>query len=150
MLISQDWRHPAFKDLILGGGIGRLIGFWCVCCQACFAYSGFEIIAITAEEVERPRETVPKAVRRVANRLNIYYIGAIFVLGLNVSANDPKLKSFIDSSDSTYQGAFVLAAQRAGLPGFGHFLNAMALGAALSISNATIYVSVNLTAVLLF
>ena len=120
-----------------------MIAFWAVCCQACFSYTGVENIAITADEVERPRQTVPKAVRRVANRLNLYYIGAIFVLGLNLSANDPILGAALEGkSGAVYSGGFVLMARRAGLPAFAHFLNVMALGAAFSVSNASLYVGV--------
>jgi amino acid transporter len=130
------------KELLLGDGWGRLIGFWSVCCQACFAYTGAETVAITASEVERPRQTIPKAVRRIANRLNFYYIGAIFALGLNLSSVDPILEKSLSDSMVGYHGSFVLMAQRAGLPRFGDFLNAMALGAALSVSNASLYVTV--------
>lgn len=132
------------KDLLLGGGWGRLIGFWSVCCQACFAYTGAESVAITASEVERPRQTIPKAVRRIANRLNFYYIGAVFVLGLNLSSIDPILEKSLSDSTVGYHGPFVLMAQRAGIPRFGDFLNVMALGAALSVSNASLYMTVSL------
>jgi amino acid permease len=102
-----------------------------------------ENIAITADEAERPRQTIPKAVRRVANRLNFYYIGAIFVLGLNLSANDPITGAALEGKPgAVYSGGFVLMAERAGLPAFAHFLNVMALGAAFSVSNASLYVGV--------
>jgi yeast amino acid transporter len=133
------------KEFLLGGGWGRLIGFWSVCCQASFSYIGAETIAITVGEVERPRQTVPKAVRRVAMRLNIYYIGAIFVLGLNLSSNDPILQQSLDNPNGGYHGPFVLMAQRAGIPRFGDFLNCMALGASLSVSNASLYVTVRVS-----
>ena len=108
-----------------------------------------ENIAITADEVERPRETVPKAVRRVASRINFYYLGAIFVLGLNLSANDPIVGAVIRGEPgAVYSGGFVIIAQRAGLPGFAHFLNVMALGAAFTVSNASLYVGVLPTALL--
>lgn len=141
--LTKDWREAGFKELLLNGGVGRLIGFWAVCCQACFSYTGVENIAITADEVERPRQTVPKAVRRVVNRLNIYYIGAIFVLGLNLSANDPIVGAdLLGTPGAVYYGGFALMARRASLPGFAHFLNVMALGAAFSVSNASLYVGV--------
>jgi amino acid transporter len=134
------------KEFLLGGGAGRLTGFWFACCQACFAYAGVETIAITASEVERPRQTIPKAVRRIANRLNFYYIGAIFVLGVNLSSTDAILEKSLSDSNVGYHGSFVLMAQRAGIPRLGDFLNVMALGAALSISNASLYVTVLSTA----
>lgn len=120
-----------------------MIGFWAVCCQACFSYSGVENIAITADEVERPRQTIPKAVRRVVSRLNLYYIGAIFVLGINLSANDPIIAAALQGKPgAVYSGGFVLIAERAGLPQFASFLNVMALGAAFSVANVELYVGV--------
>lgn len=132
------------KEFLVGDGLGRLVGFWAVCCQACFAYEGVEIIALTADEVERPRQTIPKAVRRVANRIVIYYVGCLFALGVNLSANDPLLQSFVNNPQGSYQGPFVLMAQRAGLIGLGHLLNAMALIASLSVANAALFVTVHL------
>jgi len=142
--VTLVWREDGFKTLLLGDGWGRLIAFWSVCCQACFSYAGAESVAITASEVERPRQTIPKAVRRIVNRLNFYYVGAIFVLGLNLSSNDPILAKFLIDTSVGYHGSFVLMAQRAGIPRFGDFLNVMALGAALSISNASLFITVRL------
>jgi yeast amino acid transporter len=127
---------------LVGGSWGRLAGFWSCCCQACFSYLGAEIIGIAADEVERPRETLPKAVRRVSNRLIFYYVGTLFVLGLNLSASDPQLAWYIDNPDGSYQGPFVLMVQRANIPGLSHLLNAIALAAALSLANANLYVTV--------
>jgi yeast amino acid transporter len=125
--------------------VGRLAGFWLCCCQATFAYLGAEIIGITANEVERPRESLPKAVRRVSHRLIIYYSGAIFVLGLNLWSADPVLGWYISNPGSAYQGPFVLMVQRANIPGLDNLLNAISLIAALSIANAGVYVTVTPT-----
>ena len=130
------------KSFLTGGASGRLAGFWSCCCQACFSFLGAEILGITAYEVERPRETIPKAVRRVSKRLLFYYVGTIFVLGLNLSSNDPVLAWYMSNPAGSYQGPFVLMAQRANIPGLAHLLNAIALLAALSLANANLYVSV--------
>lgn len=123
--------------------MGRLAGFWACCCQACFSYLGAEILGIAANEVERPREAIPKAVRHVSKRLIFYYVGTIFILGLNVYSRDPVLEWFINNPAGNYQGPFVLMAQRANIPGLDHLLNAIALMAALSLANANLYVSVH-------
>jgi len=124
--------------------LGRLAAFWSCCCQACLAYLGTEIVGITADEAERPRKTIPKAVRRVAKRIIFYYVGAIFVLGLNISADDPVLASYVTNPQGSYQGPFVLMVQRANIPGLDHLLNAMSIVAALSVANANLYVTVML------
>ena len=99
------------------------------------------MIAIAADETERQRETLPKAVRRVSYRLPFYYVGAIFVLGLNVSSLDPVLFNSLTSSG--FFSPFVLMVERAGIPVLPHLINAVALIAVLSVANANLYVSVS-------
>lgn len=67
-----------------------------------------------------PRQTIPKAVRRVSKRIIIYYVGAIFVLGVNVSSNDPVLASYVTNPQGSYQGPFVLMVQRANIAELEH------------------------------
>jgi yeast amino acid transporter len=107
-----------------------------------FAFTGPEVIGITANEAERPRETLPKAVRRITKRLSFLYIGAPLVLGLNLSANDPQLSWYMANPKASYQGPFVLMVQRAGIPGLPHVINAVVLLAALSVGNTNLYASV--------
>jgi amino acid permease len=80
------------------GGFGRLVGFWQCCCQATFSYLGVEMIGIAANETKNPRDHLPPAVRGVSYHIFFYYVGAIFVLGLNVSVVDPILKYRIENS----------------------------------------------------
>jgi yeast amino acid transporter len=142
LLLMVDWKEAGWKEFLVTGPWGRLAGFWACCCQACLAYIGTEIIGMTADETERPRETFPKAVRRVASRITFYYVGAIFVLGLNVSSNDPILASYVTSPQATYQGPFVLMVQRANIRGLAHLLNALTIVAALAVANVNLYVAV--------
>lgn len=121
-------------------GLGRLIGFWSCCCKACFAYLGSEIIGITANEVERPRETLPKAVRRVSWRLIFLYVGPLFILGLNVSATDPQLKGWLQHGN--FESPFVLMVRRANIPVLDNLLNAVILMSALTLANVNLYVTV--------
>lgn len=126
------------------GALGRLAAFWLCCCQGAFGYVGCEIIGITANEAETPRQTVPMAVRRVSKRLWLYYVGASFVLGLNLSANDPKLIWYITNPKGSYQGPFVLMVQRAGIPVLDHVLNGIGLIACMSVANANLYETVRI------
>jgi yeast amino acid transporter len=134
-----DWEQGAFLAFFYPGGFGKLVGFWAACCQAVYSYLGVELIGIAAEETERPLQTLPRAVRRVSYRIIIYYVGAVFVLGLNVSARDPFLQ--YDVSNGAYP-PFVLMVQRAGIPVLPHIINGIGLLAALTVANASIYVSV--------
>jgi yeast amino acid transporter len=125
------------------GALGRLAGFWLCCCQAAFAFTGTEIIGITANEAEQPRTTLPHAVRRIVKRLVFYYIGAAFVLGINLSANDPQLAWYVNNPKGSYQGPFVLMMQRANIPVLSHILNSVVLIACLSVANANLYETVS-------
>jgi yeast amino acid transporter len=135
-----DWKSgPAFRKYYELGDFGRFIGFWAACCQAVFSYLGVEIIGIVAEETERQRETLPRAARRVAYRAILYHVGAVFVLGLNVSANDPILE-IIETQN--YSSPFVLMVARAGIPALGQIINAVTVIALLGVANTRLYVSV--------
>ena len=99
---------------------------------------------MTAVETERQRETLPKAVKRISHRIIFYYVGAILILGLNLSANDPILPMRV-AADSIryYHGGFITMLQRANIPGLPHVCNAVMVIAALSVANADIYVAVS-------
>lgn len=140
--MTEDWQEAAFKTYIAPGSWGRFLGFWVCCCQAVFSYLGVELVAIAANEAERPRETLPHAVRRASYRIVFYYVSAIFVLGLNVSANDPILQNDVFNQNLSYVSPFVLMVQRAGIPVLAHVINAVALVASISVANANLYVSV--------
>ena len=136
-----DWKNDlAFKPYLGTGSFGKLIGFWAACCQAIFSYLGVEIIGIVAEETERQRETLPHAVRRVAYRGLLYHVGAIFVLGLNVSSNDPILKNIV--TQRKISSPFVLMVQRAGISGLTDLITAVTILALLGVANTRLYVSV--------
>jgi amino acid permease len=99
---------------------------------------GAEIIGIVAEETERPRATLPVVVCQVSYRMVYYYVGAIFVLGLNVSMGDPHLREI---AQGTFFSPFALMMERAGLP-LKHFVHVISLIASLSVANTRLYISV--------
>lgn len=129
------------KSFLVSGAAGRLVGVWNACSVAFSAYVGTELLGIAADETERQRETIPKVVRGTSFRIAFYYIAAVFVLGLNLSSNDPILKSNYLSSSTNFT-PFVLMVERAGLPALVHLIYAAALIAALSVANIDLYISV--------
>jgi amino acid transporter len=141
--LIPDWREDAFKTFLVHGAAGRLIAFWECSCRSIFVYTGAEMLGIAAEETERQRETLPKAVRRVSHRIIFNYVGLIFVLGLNLSSNDPILGKRL--SGPYYPGAFITMVQRANLPELAPIINVVMIIAAVSVANADIYVGVRYT-----
>ena len=141
--LISDWRQAAFKPFILPGAVGRLVAFWECSCRSIFNYTGTEIIGITAEETERQRETLPRAVKRVSRRIIFYYVGAVLVLGLNLSANDPILAMrALENPTRPYPGGFITMLQRANIQILPHAVNVVMIIAAVSVENADIYVTV--------
>jgi yeast amino acid transporter len=123
------------------GERGRFLGLWNSCCQAIFSYLGVEAIGIVADECERPKEVLPGAVRRISYRVMIYYIGAVAVLGLNLSPNDPILQ--LDLASGATSSPFALMFDRAGVPVLRNLINACALIASVSSANASLYIGVS-------
>jgi len=122
------------------GSAGRFFGLWNCCCQAIFSYIGVEAIGIAADECERQKKVLPAAVRRVSYRVMIYYVGAVVVLGLNLSADDPILR--LDLQTGKTSSPFALMFDRAGVPVLRNIINACALVASVSTANADLYIAV--------
>lgn len=93
---------------------------------------------VAADETERQHESVPEAVRHISSRVALYYIAALFVLSLNVSANDPILSASVTNFKGTLLSPFVLMIQRAGIPILGHIVNAVILISVISVGNASL------------
>jgi len=139
-MLLADWRADSFKQYLLYGNAGRFLGLWNSCCQAIYSYIGVELIGIAADECERQRQVLPRAVRRVSNRVLFYYVGAVIVLGLNLSSDDPILK--LDLETGRAYSPFALMFERAGIPAMHHIINACALIASVSAANTELYLGV--------
>jgi amino acid permease len=99
-----------------------------------------ELIGIAADECERQRQVLPRAVRRVSSRVIFYYVGAVFVLGLNLSSDDPILN--LDLQTGRTYSPFVLMFDRAGIPALRNIINTCALIASISAANTELYLGV--------
>ena len=56
-----------------------------------FSFQGTELIGIAAGESENPRKNIPIAIRQVFWRILMFYILAIFVIGMLIPYTDPNL-----------------------------------------------------------
>jgi amino acid transporter len=137
-----NWRQVPFATHFVPGALGGIAGFWKCCTLAVFSYTGCECVGITADEVERQRETLPRAVNRVTSRILYLYMGALLVLGLNLSANDPILASGI-ANNTLFPGGFIIMVQRANIsPALPHIINAIMILAVIAVANADLYIAV--------
>jgi len=130
------WRNPGpFVEYIATGDWGRFLGFWAVMTGAVFSFAGVESLAMAAAETKDPRRAIPRACKRVFARIIIFYMLAVFVVGLLVASNDPRLDG---SGSSVAQSPFVIAASAAGIPAVSSLVNAIVITSAWSASNQSL------------
>ncbi|WP_236658439.1 amino acid permease [Pseudomonas knackmussii] len=132
---------PGFSNFTTGdapfvGGLQAMIG---VAMIAGFSFQGTELIGVAAGESEHPHKSIPKAIRQVFWRILMFYILAIFVIGMLIPYTDPNLLK-TDSSDIS-TSPFTLLFQRAGLAAAAGVMNAVILSAILSAGNSGMYAS---------
>ncbi|KXT16983.1 hypothetical protein AC579_7418 [Pseudocercospora musae] len=137
------WINPGpMNDYLRPGALGRFLAFWKVFVQATFAYGGSEMCVIAAGETQDPRRNIPKAVRRVFWRILIFYVLAIFLVGMCVSSEDSRLLNAIDAgAPGAAASPFVIAIVNGGIPVLPHIINAVILSSAWSAGNAFFYSS---------
>ncbi|CAH7689730.1 amino acid permease/ SLC12A domain-containing protein [Phakopsora pachyrhizi] len=134
------WNNPGpfVQYLQIEGSLGRFLGFWAVLIQASFSYIGTEITAITAGEAKNPKKSLPSAIKGVAVRILLFYIMGVFVIGLLVPSNDPRLN--LDSHDAA-SSPFVIAIQNSGIKTLPSIINAALLSSAWSAASSDMYTS---------
>lgn len=141
------WKDPgAFleykesaKNLHIEGSLGRFVSFVSVLVTAVFAYLGSELCAITFTECARPRKAIPKAIKMTFYRILVFYVLAIFFLGMCVSPKDPLLLSASGSTASA--SPFVIAIKNAKIGGLDHVINGCILLFVLSAANSDMYIA---------
>ena len=104
-----------------------------------FSFQGTELIGIAAGESENPRKNLPIAIRQVFWRILMFYILAIFVIGMLIPYTDPSLLQN-DASDISVS-PFTLLFERAGFAAAAGVMNAVILTAILSAGNSGMYAS---------
>lgn len=96
-----------------------------------FAFSGTELIGVTAGETKDPAKNIPRAIHTTLLRLIVFFIGSIVVM----SALIPWQKAGVN------QSPFVLVFKSIGLPFAGDLMNFVVLTAILSAANSGLYAS---------
>ncbi|KAI8877554.1 hypothetical protein K501DRAFT_260167 [Backusella circina FSU 941] len=125
----EYWKSPgAFNN----GGLGTIS----VLLSAGFSFQGTEIVGITAGEAKNPTKTVPRAIKNTFWRIIFFYIATIFLLGMCVPYDDPRLSS---SDDSAATASFTLVFTLGGIDAGAHVINAVTLSSVLSAANSSLY-----------
>lgn len=120
-------------DAPFNGGILAIFGIFLV---AGFSFQGTELLGVTAGETEDPGKNIPKAVRSIFWRILLFYILAIFAIGLLIPHTDPRLLS-----EDVAVSPFTLVFDKLGIAFAASLMNAVILTAMLSAGNSGLYAS---------
>jgi L-asparagine transporter-like permease len=104
-------------------------GIWLGCCFALYSFVGVEIVGVTSGEATDPARTIPAAMRRMVFGLSAIYVVTIALL----TALTPWNRLGVGESP------FVTVLAGLGIPGATGLMNFVVLSAALSSSNANLY-----------
>ncbi|KAL2013600.1 hypothetical protein VTN00DRAFT_1125 [Thermoascus crustaceus] len=137
------WKKPgAFNSYIEEGTpAGRFYAFWATMVSATFAYLGTELVGVTVGEAQNPRRTIPRAIKLTFYRILVFYVLSVFLLGMIVPYNSPKLLFAIDADSSAAASPFVVAIELAGIPALPDILNACILLFVFSAANSDLYIA---------
>lgn len=139
--IMHGDSHPGWSNLSTGDApfVGGFPALLSVAMIAGFSFQGTELIGVAAGESEDPGKNIPRAVRQVFWRILLFYVFAIFIIGVLLPYNDPQLlkNDVTDISSSP----FTLVFDRAGLALAAAVMNSVILTAILSAGNSGMYAS---------
>lgn len=96
-----------------------------------FAFSGTELIGVTAGEAQDPSQKIPKAIHATIWRLVIFFIGSIFIISTLI----PYQESGVTRSP------FVTVFNQIGIPYTSDIMNFVILTAIISAANSGLYAS---------
>ncbi|MGE7905852.1 amino acid permease [Peribacillus sp. NPDC094092] len=115
---------------------GGFMGVFIVFIAAGFSFQGTEIVGVAAGESEDPARNIPKAIKSVFWRILLFYVFAIFVIGLIIPYTNPSLQG-----DNVMVSPFTLIFEKAGVAFAASLMNAVILTAVLSAGNSSLYAS---------
>lgn len=139
--IISGKTSAGFETWNIGDGpfVNGFMGILNIFLIAGFSFQGTEMIGIAAGETDNPEKNVPKATRAVFFRILLFYIGAIFVIGMILPYTDPRLLAS-EVSDIAVS-PFTLVFEKAGILGAASVMNAVILTSILSAGNSGMYVA---------
>lgn len=120
--VSNLWQ---FGGLFPKGAGGFLMSFQMVV----FAFTGIEMVGMTAGETDDPGKSIPDAINKLPVRVILFYIGALIV----IMCINPWY--VVSPSNSPFVQVF----QQVGLPGASDVINFVVLTAAASACNSGLF-----------
>ncbi|USG64678.1 amino acid permease [Brevibacillus ruminantium] len=130
-------------DAPFNGGFMAILGVFMI---AGFSFQGTELVGIAAGESEDPARNIPKAVKQIFWRILLFYIFAIFIIGLLIPSDNPNLVHS-DIADIAVS-PFTLVFEKAGFAFAASVMNAVILTSVLSAGNSGMYASTRMLYVL--
>ncbi|PPQ74492.1 hypothetical protein CVT26_007952 [Gymnopilus dilepis] len=125
--------YPLFREYIVKGLGGRLLGFCSAMIAATFAYGNVQVVAMAGAETRNPRKSIPAALKKTFARVILFYVASIFIMSLTIPADDKRL--YAPSGDVT-RSPFVIAFSSLGSKALPSVVNAIVLSSAFSSGNA--------------
>ncbi|MFC3884616.1 amino acid permease [Bacillus songklensis] len=127
------FKNFTIADGPFHGGFFTMLGIFMA---AGFSFQGTELLGVAAGESEDPARNVPRSVRQVFWRILLFYVLAIFVIGMLIPFTTETL-----ASDDVRVSPFTLIFERAGFAFAASAINAVILTAVLSAGNSGMYAS---------
>ncbi|PQE30501.1 amino acid permease protein [Rutstroemia sp. NJR-2017a WRK4] len=136
------WKNPgAFHVYIDTGNTGRFLAVWSTFTTAVFAYLGTELVGVTVGEAANPRKVIPRAIKLTFYRILLFYVVLVFLLGMLVPYNSPKLIDSNKKSNNAAASPFVVAIQISGIEYLPAIFNACILIFVFSAANSDLYIA---------
>lgn len=136
------WHHPGpFAEFKVKGDAGRFLGVWSAMVTAVYAFTGTELVAVTAGESKNPRLSMPKAARLSFYRVFFFYVLSVLFLGMVVPYNSEFLAFATHASKTAAASPFAVAIKMAGIKGLDHVINGCIAVFILSAGNSDFYIA---------
>lgn len=130
---------PGFRNFTIGDAPfhGGFLATFGVFLAAGYSFQGTELLGVSAGESTHPEKNVPKAMKTIFWRILLFYILAIFIIGMII----PYTNHNLSITDTIMVSPFTLVFQKAGLAVAASVMNAVILTAVLSAGNSGLYAS---------
>ncbi|KAL4981497.1 amino acid permease-domain-containing protein [Aspergillus falconensis] len=103
----------ALGQYLLDGRTDYLLGWWTCMIQACFAYTGTEVVGVAFGEASNPHKIIPMAIRQTFWRILGFYVIGVWAPTMAVPYTSPELvdatSKFTSAAASPYVVAISLA-----------------------------------------